>query len=621
MKHFLSYSWLGFLVFSISGLYAQKPLNDSCSNAMRVTLGTANFGLGAYQSDSVAIDSADVEPGEWFHASQVSSGNDKKSVWFKFYLPTNRGVDIELWQTGSSIAIRDAGFTTYKTNSCLPGSIEAGNARITTLNQFGSSFHPCLETGWYMVQVSAKARATGKVYLKITTSYPYEHFGITNVQWDRCSQARDLGNTVIGRPGRQDASWDFVMGCYTLDDSSEYFHGLGSNYKDHNQSIWFKISAFNRSDHARFLFQYVNGNFSGKLAMRLYEGNCSGMRLIDSFASVWMSGSNCGGYGTELLGKDYRCTFDSGKVYYIQLLTHELVTGTLRLRIFDHTSQHPNKAYLPQKGIAQNLGVLKGSKNVLFGFACNGRIADQYCANNAMDTPWVRRAGGAFNMNQWAEFEINEKSNLTVYGGYYSSNSKNHGNVLMRLFRDSLTNDCRNMDTTNLVLEQFGAVGTANARALLCLDPGKYVVQFLGSDSAFNACGTPLHLGGDYYWNFTQTRLPDSSRFSLKYPRMADSVYAFGDTLRPLPANTTVQTKVDTVICDNTVIPELPCDNTRKKAIYRVFRMGDVNNDGVADTGLLQVYSAMSSAVPSRIYKGNALESARFKRQQCIRFW
>jgi len=85
-------------LFTSAHVSAQIPVNDSCHNAIEVAIGNNNFGLGTFQSDPILIDSADIQVGEHFHSSLVSSGNDKKSIWFKFYLPVRRGVDIELKQ-------------------------------------------------------------------------------------------------------------------------------------------------------------------------------------------------------------------------------------------------------------------------------------------------------------------------------------------------------------------------------------------------------------------------------------------------------------------------------------------------------------------------------------------
>ena len=221
IKYLIHAIWLYLLLGFATNSYAQKPVNDTCSSAKLISLGGSNFGIGTYLGDSIAIDSATVQLGEFFHSSLVTSGNDKKSIWYKFYLPTRRGINIELKQNTSAIAIKDCGFTTYLGDQCLPTSSMATAAKLTTLNQFGSSFHPCMDPGWYMVQVSAKSRAIGKVFLEITTSYPYAHSAILNAEYDARDSAYQFGDRIIGKKGNTSAYVEFELGCYTVKDTAE----------------------------------------------------------------------------------------------------------------------------------------------------------------------------------------------------------------------------------------------------------------------------------------------------------------------------------------------------------------------------------------------------------------
>lgn len=290
-----------FLLLPAKGLYAQRPGNDTCSNAMSVALGKGNFGIGTYLSDSVLIDSAGVQVGEFFHSSMVTAGNDKKSIWFKFYLPARRGINIELKQNGNAIAIRDCGFTTFFGNQCLPTSSMATAAKITTLNQFGSSFHPCMEPGWYLVQVSAKARAMGKVYLEITTSFPHTNFGVSDAKFDVPDSAWYFGDQVIGKPGYQSAYKDFELGCYTIKDSSEFVYAMGPKFNRYTQSAWFVFKAGGYSDLAAFSVEGINYYLGAgdTMAYRLYMGDCRGagnLQLLDSGFTDFGSGNRCYSY-------------------------------------------------------------------------------------------------------------------------------------------------------------------------------------------------------------------------------------------------------------------------------------------------------------------------------------
>lgn len=200
-----------YVLLSTTFVSGQAPPNDSCQSVIDISLGTGGFAIGTFQSDSINIDSATIQVGEYFHSSLISSGNDKKSIWYRFYIPARRGVNIELKQNANVIATKDVGFTTYLSGQCLPGSTDATNAKLTTLNQFGSSFHPCMDPGWYLVQVSAKARAMGKVYLEITTIYPHQYPAVVNAEYDDQDSAYDFGNQIVGKLGSQSGYIDYEL--------------------------------------------------------------------------------------------------------------------------------------------------------------------------------------------------------------------------------------------------------------------------------------------------------------------------------------------------------------------------------------------------------------------------
>ena len=87
-----------------------------------------------------------------------------------------------------------------------------------------------MDPGWYLVQVSAKARAMGKVYLEITTIYPHQYPAVVNAEYDDQDSAYNFGDQIAGKLGAQSGYIDYELGCYTINDSSEFYPDLGSNY-------------------------------------------------------------------------------------------------------------------------------------------------------------------------------------------------------------------------------------------------------------------------------------------------------------------------------------------------------------------------------------------------------
>ena len=83
-----------------------------------------------------------------------------------------------------------------------------------------------------------------------------------------------------------------------------------------------------------------------------------------------------------------------------------------------------------------------------------------------------------------------------------------------------------------------------------------------------------------------------------------------------MPKYTTVTAQLDTVSCNDAVRPLDVCDTIHRKAMYRTFKIGDADNDGSADSGLLFMYNWQPAyrGYPyydynswHRLYKGNAI--------------
>nr|MCU0390270.1 hypothetical protein [Thermoflexibacter sp.] len=100
------------------------------------------------------------QPGEVFSPSILSSGLNRRSVWFKFTIASTRSVTVNLQQPASVIQAGNVGFTVWKTSACLPAATQVSN-KLTPIETFGKTFHPCVELGEYYVQVSANNNANG----------------------------------------------------------------------------------------------------------------------------------------------------------------------------------------------------------------------------------------------------------------------------------------------------------------------------------------------------------------------------------------------------------------------------------------------------------------------------
>jgi gliding motility-associated-like protein len=591
------------LLAAWTNVSGQKPLNDSCHNATPITFGIDNFDVGIFESDSTVLDSASIQTGEWFHSSLIASGNDKKSVWYKFYLPARRGVEIELRQSAGGIDIRDVGFTTYFSPNCLPNSTDATNAKITTINQIGSSSHPCLDPGWYLIQVSSKSAVKGEIFMRIKTSFPYQQFNVNSAVYDVCSTAYDFQDLVIGRQGWQTQSIDFQLGCYSIKDSSEYFKNIGNNFHRYTQLAWFKFKSFGFSDLAHIKLNQIGGtnlDITDTFAYRLYEGDCnSSLTLVDSGYSNFSRTNRCGSDSTSDWANFYKCYFDSGKVYTLQLIFHNNLEKNLRLTLADRTSEFDKKNNHPVASVANNLGLISNNGSTNFGFSCASKIDSNLCNSNSMTKDiMVVNSPYTYNLNHWVYFSLSNYSRF-IFDISSLNNAIRVNNLSFRIFKDSISNNCSSVDTNNIIFERYGS----SSVIINCLEPGHYAIQLLGTDSALTNCEGPAHIGGDFRLNWIYSRQPQRSKFSLELTGEVDTI----NNRNLLTKNTNYNLSRDTISCNDAPLPLRSCNSKYRKAIYRTFEITDSGMIRLSNFLNFTNYQNQYEYAFSKIYKGDAL--------------
>jgi len=216
--------------FSILNSFAQSPINDNCANASLITISNGGFDTTVFYSDTIDLTNATNQSGEVFAAAHQNAGTDKKTVWYKFSLPTSRAIRLELKQPppDTAIAVNGAGFTLFKTNSCIPKISDVAPAKLTPLTQFGSTSNPCLDAGDYYIQVSAKNNSFGKIFIALGVSFPNGKI-VSNTNFDKIlsdkSDVYDFG-TISG--GWVSKLYD--VGCQTIDNAAEICAKLGKDY-------------------------------------------------------------------------------------------------------------------------------------------------------------------------------------------------------------------------------------------------------------------------------------------------------------------------------------------------------------------------------------------------------
>jgi hypothetical protein len=79
--------------------------------------------------------------------------------------------------------------------------------------------------------------------------------------------------------GRNEKFIEYETGCHTLQDSSEFYQGIGSNYKDYSQTSWHVFKTGRRIDYLELLLSEAFASpmlyfpKGTKIYANVYEGN------------------------------------------------------------------------------------------------------------------------------------------------------------------------------------------------------------------------------------------------------------------------------------------------------------------------------------------------------------
>jgi len=555
--------------------WAQPP-NDDCVNAISLPFGSNDFGLGVFTSPTTDLAGSTLQFGESLHPIQVSGGTDKKSVWYRFNLPTHRGVRLELKQNGSSIPQSDVGFTVYYNASCLPGLTAVPPAKLTPLNKFGNSFNPCLEPGAYWVQVTAKDNSftNGSIFLELTLDYP----SVLN-NHDLHTSPQVYG-TVSG-----DGNWtDFDVGCLTIEDTSENCPALGTHFREYTQSSWHTFTTDNAVDYVELEIrnQFVITGNPWTVGVNLYQGDAS------SSATPWTNlplVDGCQTLSSTYSRLGYNCLLQPNTTYSIQFIYHKDLESTFGYQLHERgigVTRGPDPTAIPA---SNQLGVLPGNAAGIWTylsdtFACNARMVNHLCGA-VVPTSYTYN-GVTYDLNDWTTFTLSQASNVRF------SLSSGCRPVMGRLYSGDVGSNCN----LPLTLDFQGSTTVS------CLPAGTYSLQMLGLEgsSAPLTCNVS-HLAQPLTAGIQVTTINPGNRFDLSNAGAIDSLINGGSAYTPLPPGVTVYGQVDEFGCADAVLPAGNVCGNHSKAIYRVV--------DIAASGLLTVGGG-NTLFNYQLYQGDA---------------
>jgi gliding motility-associated-like protein len=435
---------------------------DDCSAAMNVTLTGGGYGTGLVTSSVITITPATVQPGESFSPTNSAAGQTEKTIWYKFNLPTSRSITIRLDQNTASIASGDVGFAVYKTSSCVPVNADL-STRLSPVTVFGTTTSNCLEPGDYLVQVAARSSANGSVYIQIQTGMP------TSSPFDHTSEAYDFG-TLSPRV----TTVDYRVECQSTDNASEVCNSL-PNYSQFTKSTWHVFTTPNYFDYVSLFLANQFLPAGQTYGINIYKGDVrsSAISLVGECGSLT---SNT----YRSAQKTFTCSdFESNTTYSIQLFYHQNFTDNVELSLITAgivptgVAQPLLSTLLGNNDIVLTPTTLGSSANPQDYLGCNSRHSVTSCSS-ALPSVGINYKGRNFNLSSFFRLTLSAAAAVTL-----DATPACGPPLLVRLYRQGLTNNCSDLAGSSLVSE---SIGTASLPS--CLPSGVYVVQVSGTDSA-----------------------------------------------------------------------------------------------------------------------------------------
>jgi hypothetical protein len=556
--------WLGMAGLGL--LLAQPPANDNCANASLITLPNNNYGLGVFYSDTVDITGATLQPAEYIPPG-VPNG---KTVWYRFFIPTTRTIRIILRQVGTSIDPTKAGWTLYRTNSCLPGAAQRVDPPIVLMEGYT---HACLRRGWYLVQVGADLAASGQIFLELQVDAPRIDAG-AEANYDHAAMAQNLGvlNTLWWSSLVKDVS--FEVACQSVHPGE----AICDNDSSWSKSTW---HVFRTDGHIDWLGIRIgedpwNSTETTPREWRvfLYQGDArtdpNSLTLIEGCIPFQQVGS------WAFPQHDFLCQLQPNTYYTIRILYRSNYSGNVRLQLFERgegPSIGTNPSTLPA---SHQFGVLSmGPTYTAYdNWSCNARISLNRCGNlTPTDT---------INGRDLALYYT-----FTITGQVHVYLSSGGCGATLRLFKNDNPTSCDNNYT------YIGEVGGSGW--FYCLPAGTYIVQALQSINRPSLWGGGCAFGKSVSLSVSLGSTP-LQHFGLHTrPNEADSI----NNGNPLTPGVTYYATADTIDCRTTILPAGDvCGSGNDRAIYRIIK--------VDQPGILEIGGGNWWRFSYRLYRGDA---------------
>ncbi|MFK7973178.1 MAG: PKD domain-containing protein [Bacteroidia bacterium] len=551
---------------------AQAPANDNCANAEVLSISNGGFGYGVFSSDTIPLNNATTQLGEFFPSNSGGGVPNGKSVWYRFSIPTTREVIVVLGRTDTTTLPDRAGWALYRANGCLPGATEVIEPFF---NRYEGYTHACLRRGEYLLQVGGILSNNDSIFVVLETSPA----SAPEIDHDHAAQAHDfqiLGGSVL--------TTNYEIGCQS------FFPGeLLCPDSTYSKTSWHVFTTDNHIDALEIRLREspfdINTPPPRNFAIQLYEGDIrldsTGLPLVDSCAQLLQDRSS------SFTGKLYPCELKPNTTYSIQVSFPTDYFGRLQVQLEEVGTQPtagPNPASLP---VTHQLGTLSSATaKITDAMACNARMSLYNCPPIIQDTININNVD--YDLNWWLTFDLPIQADVN----FQSLLNQSQPNLYLRVFRGSAADSCN-------LQQAAGFIITSQTTNIPCLEAGTYSVQVLGQ-SLHDRLPGYSNLGRTSRLNLTlgQTSV---NRFGLFSSTEIDSI----NLLNPLTPGIRYNSTPMPLDCRTTVMPggdschfAYSGYNFNDRALYRIIE--------VADNGVLAVGGGVWPHFRYKLFRGDA---------------
>jgi gliding motility-associated-like protein len=497
-----SIAFFVFIFLSISSSLFAQPPNDSCHKAIEIAISANGYDAGTFVGSAVDITDATREIGEECSEDISKIGNCNKTVWYSFYIPTTRNVELRLTQQDSAIPQIFAGFSIYKAKECLynKGNI---STQLTPIAKFGASGNTCLQSGFYYIQVAAKNRAKGELWVELTLD------DAVSPSFDHYNSPHDFG--IMNNESKTEY---FDLTCLSITKEEET--GIGNT--SYNKSLWVKVN-FPKNG---FMYQLslINNN-RHDFGYRIFTSPPTSDSVLGSKPFTYHTYRS--GFSNQIRLVEEKCYDGStDQTFYVQLIfkNETQYNTTIQASSYDEIKDPWNTPAEPLKITT----IDRYNQTFEKYFDCTGELATHTCKSSIPDyytqNSRFSQEQDTFAFGSYIVIDNTEPGELRI-----NAQDKNrYGyNLNYALYEGDITQNCNLTEVSQTaVSSSFSACLEKKVYTLvLAKTKDTYLSNYIKLSVSFNK--KPVNIDYNYHTNVENLGTVDPS--TDDYPPPKSSVY------------------------------------------------------------------------------------------------